>query len=86
MKFFETMINHKLNRIQPHELMSLARQYNLTISADQAEKIAGLLYGKNINLFNPAERMQVLSQISAITGPESAKQIETIFNKLTSSL
>jgi len=85
MKLFETMVNHKINRIQPSELLSIAAQYNVKLSSKQAEDITYILAGKNINIFDSGQRQTVLEQISAVTGKKTAVQIEHVFNQLISN-
>ena len=85
MKLFETMVNHKINRIQPYELLSIAAQYNVQLSTKQAEDITAILAGKNINIFDSGQRQTVLEQISAVAGKKTAVQIEHVFNQLISN-
>ncbi|WP_199880623.1 DUF2624 family protein [Bacillus massiliglaciei] len=85
MKLFEMMVNHKINHIQPDELLALARQHQVALTQDQAVKITKLLNGKNINIFHAGQRQQVINQIAAITGVDTARQIEMIFRKLTNN-
>ncbi|WP_158553313.1 DUF2624 family protein [Peribacillus saganii] len=85
MKLYEMMINHKLNRIQAGELKEIARQYGISIHYNQAEKICGILNGKNINIFDKKQRDGVIKQVSLILGNETAAQIESIFLSLTNT-
>jgi Protein of unknown function (DUF2624) len=82
MKLFETMINHKISRIQPDELLSIASQYGVTLSHEQAVKITNQIAGRNINIFDASQRNMILQEISDITSPSTSKQIESIFDQL----
>jgi hypothetical protein len=82
MKLFETMINHKINRIQPDEFLSIANQYGVTLSHAQAVKITNQIAGRNINIFDAGQRKMILQEISDITSPLISKQIESIFDQL----
>ncbi|PLT30989.1 DUF2624 family protein [Peribacillus deserti] len=83
MKFYEMMVNQKINNIKRDELLKIGRQYGVILSPEHAEKIASILNGKNINIFDPQQRQQVIQNIAAIAGKKTALQIESIFNKLT---
>ncbi|MFD0048324.1 DUF2624 family protein [Actinomycetes bacterium NPDC127524] len=85
MKLLEMMVNHKINNMNPDDLISIGRQYGVQLNQTQAKGITQLLAGKNINIFDLSQRQQVLQQISAITGTETSKKIESIFKQLTNS-
>ncbi|WP_019242592.1 MULTISPECIES: DUF2624 family protein [Bacillus] len=83
MRFLESIINMKLNSIRKDELLQLARQYQVQLTPNEAEKICQTLRGKNYNLFHPEQRRYVVSQIAGIVGNERAAQIEQIFLSFT---
>ncbi|WP_409289312.1 DUF2624 family protein [Peribacillus sp. SCS-37] len=83
MKFYEMMVNQKINNIKPAELLKIGRQYGVVLSNEHAEKISALLYGKQINIFDPQQRKSVLDQITLIAGKKTASQIENLFTQLT---
>ena len=86
MKLFEMMVNHKINQIRPDELLSLAKQHQITLTQNQAQSITGLLAGRNINIFDIRQRQNVLGQITQVAGANTARAIETLFNNLTANL
>lgn len=83
MKFLETMINMKINSISTNELMKYADNYQIRITKMEAEQIANYLRGKNINIFNDQDRLKVIKEISKISGPTTAKQVNQLFIQLT---
>ncbi|WP_026692877.1 DUF2624 domain-containing protein [Peribacillus kribbensis] len=83
MKFYEMMVNQKINSIKRDELMKIGRQYGVVLSEEHAGKIAVLLNGKNLNIFDEVQRRKVLQDIESITGKKTALQIESLFNQLT---
>ncbi|MFJ7363562.1 DUF2624 family protein [Peribacillus frigoritolerans] len=85
MKLFEMMVNHKINSIRPDELLSLAKQHNVALTQKQAQDITALLAGKNINIFDIRQRQNVLGQITKVAGASTAREIESLFNNLTSN-
>lgn len=82
MNIIQTIINKKVNGITPKELLKLSQQYQVTITPDQANKIAVLMNGKNINIYDLTQRKQLLAQIASVTSTGTAQQIDTIFQKL----
>ncbi|MBA9025443.1 MULTISPECIES: DUF2624 family protein [Bacillaceae] len=85
MKLFETMINHKINKIKAHELQSIASQHGVRLTQNEANNISKILAGRNINVFNPSERQLVLNEIAEIAGTKTANQIARLFTQLTAN-
>ena len=83
MKLIQNMINFKVNSITGDELYKYAKQFNVSLSKGDAEKIATYLRGKRVDLFNDQSRAQVIKEIAKITSPETAKQINQIFIQFT---
>ncbi|MFL6559477.1 MAG: DUF2624 family protein, partial [Bacillus sp. (in: firmicutes)] len=48
MTIFQSIINHKINTITAEELLKYANQFNISVSRQQAVKIAEYLRGKNV--------------------------------------
>ena len=76
MKLFEMMVNHKINSIRPDELLSLAKQHKVALTQKQAQ---------DINIFDIRQRQNVLGQITKVAGASTAREIESLFNNLTST-
>lgn len=79
MKLIETVINQKVNNITGEELMKYGKQFNISISSDQAENIAQYLRGRNVNIFNNEDRSKVIKEIAKIAGPKTAKKVNELF-------
>ncbi|MGP7819069.1 DUF2624 domain-containing protein [Niallia sp. 01092] len=79
MKIFENIINHKISNITSTELLKYSKQFKVAISDDEAVKLAKYLNGKKINIFNPAERADLIREISKITSPTTAKEVNQLF-------
>lgn len=82
-KIFENIINHKINTITGEELVKYANQFNISVSLQQAKKIAEYLRGKNINIFDTAQRAQLVKQIAKAAGPETAREVNKLLIQLT---
>lgn len=83
MILFQRIINQKLNNISVEELMQYAKQFNVSIGRAQAAEVVKTMHGQNINIFNQNERKQLLEKISTITSPQTAQQVNLIFQKFT---
>lgn len=83
MKIFESIINHKVNTITERELLKYGKQFQISISKEEAGKIAAILRGKNVNIFNSSERMKIIKEIEKITGAKTAQEINRLFLKFT---
>ena len=75
----QKMVLKKLNQIQPEDLMKYAKEIDETLTPDQAQKAASLVNGKNINIFNPNERLELLKKISQIINPQVARKLNELF-------
>jgi DNA-binding transcriptional regulator LsrR (DeoR family) len=80
---FENIINHKISNITADELLKYASQFNISISKPQAQKIAGYLRGKKVNIFIDSERTALIKEIARITSPETAREVNKLFIKFT---
>lgn len=83
MRIFENIINHKINTITGSELLKYARQFQLSISKEQAEKAASILRGRNINIFDKRERSKILKEMEKIVGAQTTKEVERLLVKFT---
>ncbi len=83
MKLIENFINHKISTITGDELLKFARQFQLEVTKEQAEKIAAYLRKKQINIFNTRERVQLIKEIAKVSGPEVAKEVNRLFVMFT---
>ncbi|MEH7120740.1 DUF2624 domain-containing protein [Neobacillus vireti] len=83
MKIFESIINHKINTITADELVKYANQFNITVSRQQAKKIAEYLRGKNINIFDSTQRAHLVKQIAKAAGPETAREVNNLLIQFT---
>ncbi|KAB7670053.1 DUF2624 family protein [Bacillus sp. B1-b2] len=80
MKIFENIINHKINNITSTELMKYSKQFKIAISAEESEKLATHLNGRKVNIFKPTERAQLIREVAKLTSPQTAKELNELFN------
>lgn len=83
MAIFENIINHKISNITADELLKYASQFQISITKAQAQKIAGYLRGKKVNIFIDSERTALIKEIARVTSPETAREINKLFVKFT---
>lgn len=83
--FIQQMVNYKINHLTSSELISLARQYNVVLTQEQATQILQILRAQQIDIFNNNQRMQLLKKIEKVVGRSKAQQINQIFNSFIKS-
>ncbi|QED48659.1 DUF2624 domain-containing protein [Cytobacillus dafuensis] len=83
MKIFENIINYKINNMTATELLKYASQFQVSITKQQATKIAEYLRGKQINIFDDTERSKIVKEIAKIAGPETAREVNRLFIQFT---
>lgn len=83
MRIFENIINHKINTITGSELLKYAQQFQLSISRAQADKVASILRGRNVNIFDQGERTMILKEMEKIVGANTTKEVEALLVKFT---
>ncbi len=81
MNLFQSAINQKLNTVNAEQLLKYASLYKLNISKKEAQHIAGMIKGKNINIFNDSERKNLLKKIARQVSPELAKELNHLFKQ-----
>ncbi|MBM7650022.1 hypothetical protein JOC78_003006 [Bacillus ectoiniformans] len=80
MKLIQHMINQKAQAITGKELLKYAKQLNIPLSEDEAEKVAACVRKRRVDLFNEKERAQLLREIAKATSPQTARQINRVFS------
>jgi len=83
MKLLQNVINYKINIITGDELLKYAKQFNISLTKTDAGKIAAYLRGKNLNIFNDADRAKAVKEVAKITSPEVAKEINKVLIQFT---
>lgn len=80
----QKIVLQRLNQITANDLLRYAKQYSVSLTSNQAAEVAKLMNGKNINIFNDAERSRLLKQVEAITSKQTAQTVNDLFNQFTS--
>ncbi|MEQ2526207.1 DUF2624 domain-containing protein [Bacillaceae bacterium CLA-AA-H227] len=78
LNIFQSIINHKVNTITGRDLIKYGNQFQISITKDQAETIASYLRGKNVNVFDEAERNKVIKEIAKVAGSDTAQQVNRL--------
>ena len=59
MNLIKQIVNKKLNHISTKELLKYSKEYEVPITAAQADQIVLLMKGKNINIYDNNERLEL---------------------------
>ncbi|PRR93210.1 MULTISPECIES: DUF2624 domain-containing protein [unclassified Bacillus (in: firmicutes)] len=84
MILIQKIVLQRLNQITANDLLRYAKQYNVSLTSNQAAEVAKLMNGKNVNIFNDAERNRLLKQVETITSKQTAQTVNDLFNQFTS--
>ncbi|MCY7617355.1 MULTISPECIES: DUF2624 domain-containing protein [Bacillus] len=84
MILIQKIVLQRLNQITANDLLRYAKQYGVSLTSNQAVEVAKLMNGKNVNIFNDAERNRLLKQVEAITSKQTAQTVNDLFNQFTS--
>ncbi|WP_407638515.1 DUF2624 domain-containing protein [Bacillus alveayuensis] len=76
---FQKIVNQKLNNLQYDELLSYANQYEIPLTESQAKQIVKVIKGKNLNIFDDKERLNLLKLVAKITSPDVAQKVNQLF-------
>lgn len=79
----QKIVLQRLNQITANDLLRYAKQYGVSLTSTQAAEVAKLMNGKNVNIFNDAERNRLLKQVEAITSKQTAQTVNDLFNQFT---
>ncbi len=80
----QKIVLQRLNQMTANDLLRYAKQYGVSLTPNQAVEVAKLMNGKNVNIFNDAERNRLLKQVEAITSKQIAQTVNDLFNQFTS--
>jgi hypothetical protein len=82
MNIIQQIINKKLNNITVEELLKFSKEYQIPITVDQAQQVVFLIKGQNINIYNTAERLELIKKIAKVTSPATAQQVNILLQNL----
>lgn len=82
MGFYQMIVNQKVRSITPEGLLDLGRTYGIQVNYNTAVQIVNLIRSNPIDVFDDFQRNRLLSEISRISSPDVARQIEGLFNSL----
>ncbi|MFC4404199.1 DUF2624 family protein [Gracilibacillus xinjiangensis] len=80
--FKKMILLRKLQSIDADTLYHYAKQYGITISTDQAEKISDHLKNNNYDPTKTNDRMKMLKKLAEITDLKTAQKCQQLFQKL----
>ncbi|CAM3107397.1 DUF2624 family protein [Sporolactobacillus spathodeae] len=70
--FIQQIVNQRVNQVTAAELYEQAKQLNLPLQLEQAERLAEQVHGKNIDLFHPEGQNEMIAILSSEVGAETA--------------
>ncbi|MFB1050796.1 DUF2624 family protein [Paraliobacillus sp. JSM ZJ581] len=80
--FIKQIIEKKLKNLSSVELLDYAEQYQISITAEQANHIVQFLQSTHLNPLLQSDRMKMFRTLAQITDLNTAKQTQRLFNQL----
>ncbi|KOO43895.1 DUF2624 domain-containing protein [Priestia koreensis] len=82
MRIFQQIINNKVNNISVKELLSFSKQYKVHLTEDQARKLVGIIRERPIDIYNTADRQDLLKKVARVTNYETAQKVQELFDQI----
>lgn len=83
--FIKQFVTNKLKQITEDELLSHASDYDFALSTLEAKQIITYIRENNIDPFDQDNRVQLFTDLSRITNPETAKRAEQLLVEIIKS-
>ncbi|TYR82387.1 DUF2624 domain-containing protein [Priestia megaterium] len=82
MKILQQIVNKKVNNLTPSELLKYSKQYNISITNEQAHTLVSVIKQKPVNIYNVEERRYLIKKIAQVTDRETAKKVNDLLQQL----
>lgn len=83
--FIQQMVNFKIKQLTATELIQLAKQYDISISKQEAEKVILILRNEKLNISNEVQIRRILAKIKKEVSPKAMYQAEQLLNHFLSA-
>lgn len=78
MNFIQAIVKQKLKQITPEQLLDLSSQYGIDLTANEANIVVKKLRNTHLNIFDEAQRKQLLDDLALLTSTETVEKAEKI--------
>ncbi|TWI57771.1 DUF2624 family protein [Halalkalibacter nanhaiisediminis] len=84
--FMQQLVNHKINSLTKDELLQLARQHQITLNLDQAQKVITILRSEDINIANQEQVNRILHRLQTNIDPYVSSVVNQLLKQFGSYL
>ena len=84
--FMQQLVNHKINSLTKDELLQLARQHQITLNPDQAQKVITILRSEDINIANQEQVNRILHRLQTNIDPHVSSVVNQLLKQYGSYL
>gem|GEM_PF-2718140 len=76
------IVRNKITTVTPSELIQQAKNYQVDLTENQAEKIVQMLSKDNLDPFKKTDLAQMIHYLTQLTDQETVKKAKIILNKI----
>jgi Mn-dependent DtxR family transcriptional regulator len=81
MNLYHKIVQQKMKSLTADELITYGKEYEITLSKEEAEKIIELIRKETIDVFNAEERTKWIRELAKLTSPQIAKQANELLRQ-----
>ncbi|MCL7747221.1 DUF2624 domain-containing protein [Halalkalibacter alkaliphilus] len=82
----QQIVNNRVNSLTVNELLSLASQYNITLTRQQAEKVISILRSEHIDVANQAQVQRIIHRLQTEVDPYVSSVVQQLLQQFSQYL
>ncbi|GAE33421.1 DUF2624 family protein [Halalkalibacter akibai] len=82
----QQLVNNKVNSLTTKDLLDLATQYNIQLTANQAEKVIAILRTEQIDVANQAQVHRIIHRLQTEVDPYVSSVIQQLLQQFSQYL
>jgi len=82
----QQLVNNKVNSLTTKDLLDLANQYNIQLTANQAEKVIAILRTEQIDVANQAQVHRIIHRLQTEVDPYVSSVIQQLLQQFSQYL
>lgn len=83
--FIKQMVNNKIRQLTVDELLYYSKQYQFTLSEEQAQRIIHYLKNNQLDLFLKSNHPKIFQDLALITDQSTASQAQRLLYEIIRS-
>lgn len=83
--FIKEMVKSKLKQLTSEELLYYGKQYDFSLTENEAQKIVAYLKNHTVDPFNTHDQKKMFTALAEITDPGTANKADLLFKEIIQS-